>query len=109
MLKSGLGVLLFPFLRYFGPRFGNVHLRLDKVDHHLVEIQESFDSLKNRLTEFEERVLADVQCTVELFTLQQRATQRLEQRLAGAERLFAPDTSEPEGNGTPAEAVRQQH
>ncbi|MGI8425666.1 MAG: hypothetical protein ACR2FO_02170 [Actinomycetota bacterium] len=93
-LKAVLRIFLFPVLRYFGPRFANIHLRLDTIDRRLDQVDRSFESLEKRLVQFEDRAFTDIESTIEIFTLQQRIAAGLEQKAASLERLLASGPSD---------------
>jgi hypothetical protein len=80
-VKGGLRLMLFPVLRYFGPRFQNVYERLD-------QIQRDLNSLNRRLDDFERHITTDMQTGVEVLLVHQRSTAILQERIGELKRLI---------------------
>lgn len=74
--KSMLRLVFFPVLRYFGPRFHMLHLKLDRTNELLATLSE-------RLDRFEENVAVDLQTAVEYASSLQKTASILTSRTAG--------------------------
>lgn len=70
LVKQVLRLLLYPVLRYFGPRFHNLQARLDELPGRLDQLG---SSLNSRLDQFENRMASDVETAIELMATGQRS------------------------------------
>lgn len=90
-LRRLLKIAIYPVVRYFGPRFQNVHTRLDEVNHHLsllsrlADRQNDLDNrlaaLEQHLREYERRMSVDFDTILEVLIMHQRSSSTIESRM----------------------------
>lgn len=97
-LKEPLRILIYPVIRYFGPRFQNIHARLDtlisrlsvldQIKDHLTAVENRVAGMEARLSDFEKHISTDIDTAVEVLLTNQRAAAMLQERLAQLQRLL---------------------
>lgn len=90
-IKKGIKPLLYPVARYFGPRFQNIHDRLDQIDQNVTglnRISDQLVTLERRMEDFERHISTDIQTAVEVLLTHQRSTALLQDRIAELQRLI---------------------
>lgn len=93
-IKGAAEALFHPIIGYFGPRFDNIHARLDKIAHHAAdldkrvsEIHTEVQSVVRRLDDFERHISTDIQTSVEVLLTHQRSTAILQERISELQEL----------------------